>query len=146
MIQAHDDAQCVEETRRADRVRSSYVALSLTDLLGRRIFSSPDGLDDLDDTEARVLVGEVWRALGRIGPVLGHVDVAAWHTALCEGARAPRNGTAVFALGQCYDASYSRPVDRPDRYWGVPLCQLTGGHWLAYKAARALYEERQPKG
>jgi hypothetical protein len=30
-------------------------------------------------------------------------------------------------------------IPRPDRYWGCPIVDLLDGHWMAFRAARAVY-------
>lgn len=70
-------------------------------------------------------------------------DVDEWIQHLKQGAAESR-----FAgpLACCVDyitspASAPFPIDRPERYWGLPVCDLLDGHWMAFRAARALVEK-----
>lgn len=143
----HDEAQCLPESERKDRILAAYVANSLVDSLHRRIFASADEVGSFDESEFHLVSTAVWNALGRVGPLLRHADAEAWHAALCAGAKDPSNAQALYLLSQSYDVAgmSGRILDRPERFWGVPACQLLDGHILVYRAARAVYEERQPR-
>ena len=106
-------------------------------------FASPDEVGSLDDHEIRELAGAVDWALSRIGPTYARSDTAAWKDVLRRGAR--NNLAEAYSLGGCVDISMGPTsrytIARPDRYFGVPLVELTDGHWMAYRAAREVWEE-----
>lgn len=139
--QVHDEAQRLPEERRADHARAAIVALSLTDHLGAQVFRIED-VEQLPIHDFAALSDACWAALSTVGPMLRYVDLNAWNDALCRGLRDPSNQMTAYALGQACDATFSRIVDRPDRFWGLPTGELLDGHWLLHRAARLIWEER----
>jgi hypothetical protein len=112
-------------------------------------FASAAEVGALDTHEAMRLALAVKAALDIISPSYTRHDVAAWGKALKDGAKDVRNLTDAIALGGCVDYalgfSTGRVVERPDRYFGLPLAEMTDGQWMAYRAARALVQEMNNK-
>ena len=79
-------------------------------------------------------------ALAVCSPRYASHDVAQWRTKLSEGAEL--NGAISFPLGGCYEVHGERLVDRPDRYFGIPVANLLDCHWMIYRASREYYERR----
>jgi hypothetical protein len=133
-----DDAEQGVEELRGSRVSTALLAKVLWtgDAL---TFRSADelGAMGVDD------VGELWdaalRALGRICPTYGLSDSTAWGRALEAGAREPSNLHDAFALALCVDHGTGAVTPRPDRYWGCSPAELLDGHWMLWRAARAVY-------
>lgn len=116
-------------------------ALSLHDHAGERVFADADQLFGLlEEDEARQVVNATLKALGVISPSFQRCDYTAWLARLQLGAAHFSNRPQAHALANCCDiaigwSGHCRTA-RPDRYYGVPIGQLTDGQWLAYRAAR----------
>lgn len=148
-LEANDVASLYSEWQRASVQSAEVVARALRAGDGR-VFPTHEDVNALPESELLALSADVRAALAEICPLYHLLDGASWqalHTRLCEGAKHVENFTAREALGRCYDVdgSSGRIVDRPDRYWGVPLADLLDGHWMVFRAARAVFEERQKK-
>ena len=52
----------------------------------------------------------------------------------------------VVLMAEAVEHGYRRLTPRPDIYWGVPLCQLTDGQLMAYRAARTVYRKLTDNG
>lgn len=98
----------------------------------------------LTSTGLARLSKQATEALQAIGPVWAAVDLGAWTATLKLGAQHPANYLDAYALGGCIDLVGSgegtKLLPRPDRFFGVPMSQLVDGHWLAYRAARFIFE------
>lgn len=115
-------------------------------LAGRLLMLGPDrpAFPSGDVAAASLDAGD----LLRLAPELRALEALAPHygaprsDALAEGARELANLAAAYQLGGCFDALPSGlVVDRPDRYFGKPLGALLDCQWLAYRAARDVYEQ-----
>lgn len=122
----------------SDAAAAALVAVSLY-ADGARLFGSAADVLDLPDVELPALTRDVLSALARIAPMYGRCNEPAWHEALVRGSQHPSNRTAWRALAGSVDIvlGAKRPiyVERPDRYFGVPLADLTDGQWMAFRAA-----------
>lgn len=129
-------------------VAGQLVAMALL-TPGGPAFASAEDVGALDMSEAMRLAVAVRAALDIISPSYSRHDVAAWDAALKTGAKDARNMAAAVALGGCVDYalgfSTGRVTERPDRYFGMPLAEMTDGQWMAYRAARAVVQEMQDK-
>lgn len=111
---------------------------------GDRAFPTPKHAKQLFEPELVELHQEVVEAISRISPLYALIDYRAWVDALKTGASHPSNRAMAFRVAQCVDVvggftkAYKHP--RPDRWYGVPISELTDGQLLAYDAACALYE------
>jgi hypothetical protein len=108
-------------------------------------FASPDEVGALMSTEAAELARACRLALDTISPTYTRHDVEALNRKLIEGGKADGNWPTALALGGCVDVSYgygiARTSERPDRYFGVPLAELTDGQWMVFRASRKILEE-----
>lgn len=105
-------------------------------------FSSADDLGLLGQTEGEKLHREVSRAFLMVSPTYPRQsadDAARWSDVLEQGARDPSNLHEMVTLGGAIEYGYRRLTPRPDLYWGIPLCQLTDGQLMVYRAARRVY-------
>lgn len=102
--------------------------------------SSADDLGGLPSPVVDALWSASLEALGAICPTYSLSNVRTWSRALEDGARDPSNVHDAFALAGCVDVGPTgATVPRPDRYWGCPTGDLLDGHWMAFRAARAVY-------
>lgn len=133
-----------ERAASADSGRASnMVAVALLDNEGDRVFRSGRELErSVEPREYGKLVSSVLRALQIISPHYGHIDSASWERRLLEGAES--NSSIAISMGMCVDVAAglggTLKWPRPDRYWGCAPRELLDGHWMAYRAARELYE------
>lgn len=125
------------ESARGARIALDLAVLSLH-VDGVPAFANAEALGSLPVTLANALVNATHDALEVCSPLYGRSDGGAWHRVLTDGARAAMD--VVSALGGCVDDGPERTTERPDRYFGVPLCALTDGQWMAYRAAREVLE------
>lgn len=76
-------------------------------------------------------------------------DWAEWRRVLDKGARAGGNIGEAFRMRDCHDIAVGwggvARRYRPDRYYGLPIADLTDGHLLAFDIAVAAAEEIQKK-
>lgn len=121
------------DTTRARRRELGIVAAALCDERGAPVFDSADDVGELDDNECERIVHAVRSVLDVISPTFATSDVRAWHSALVDGAR--ENMHTAMVLGSCVEAVGRIHVDRPDRYFGIPLGALTDGQHMAFRAA-----------
>jgi hypothetical protein len=114
---------------------------------GGPAFASVETVDAMGTDEVMRLASAVRAALNVISPTYVLADSALWMARLKEGARA--NWSEALSLGGCSDVAYGfgvgRATERPDRYFGIPLADMTDGQWMVYRAARAVFEEAQKK-
>lgn len=122
---------------------AAIVAAALVDRRGARLVRTRDLLL-LTEREFADLRGAVFAALHRISPSYRLADADAWDRVLRTGAA--QHMSTVVAMGACREAVGTRIVEAPDKFFGVPRCALMDGHWMAFRAAQRLYEDRQPKG
>ena len=141
---AVDAAEGIEPTEsRVSRILSELIVLSLM-ADGAPVFRSVDELEGLSLDEFGSLIVEVSNALSVVSPFYARrsaVDAVAWDAALETGAQHPTNVNETVLIAQAVEHGFSRNTPRPDLYWGVPLCQLTDGQLMAYRAAREVYRK-----
>jgi len=116
-------------------VRRELVALTLCDRHGTPSVRDSRELGALDHDELQGLTTAVQQQLQRISPLYGHSLVDAWERRLEDGAGAQENRGAADVLGSCCEMAGRLFVPRPDRYFDVPIRELTDGQWMAYWAA-----------
>ncbi len=131
----------------SSRVPQAIVAAALRLTDGRRAFDSPDDVGALDDAELRAVGAVVMASLSRISPTIARSTRDAWVDVLAKGARHGSNMLTAMALGGSADVSLgfgnSVVSPRPDRFFGIPMCELTDGHWFAWMAARKVVDRAQ---
>ena len=106
---------------------------------------SPDGRPFADAATYRGVDADELRrawyavsdALNIVSPIRATADVNAWNRVLHEGAQ--QNGGIVGRIGECLDVSVGFGgvvrIPRPDRFFGLPTCELTDGQLMAFAAA-----------
>lgn len=108
-------------------------------------FASADEAADEKVPALRRLGSAVRLGLRVCGPEYGRCNIEAWQAKLLEGAR--ECWAIAYPMGQCEDWAFgwkhAHHQERPDRWFGVPLIDLTDGQWMGYRAAVAYYYERQ---
>ena len=115
------------------------VALCLHDESGPQ-FGSADELGDLKPYELRRLIAAVRSGLRVCCPEYGYCNLMAWRITLLAGARSVPAIAGM--IGSCIDEGARKIVSRPDRWFGLPLSELTDGQWMAYHAGRAYVDEQ----
>lgn len=127
----------------ASRVSAELISRALFTDDGPAFATAAD-VGALMDFEATALARDVRAVLDVISPTYARCDVGAWAAALKQGAHATANWAETLALGGCVDISYGfgtgRLIERPDRYFGVPLADMTDGQWMVYRAAVDIVE------
>ena len=118
------------------RVTAGLIATSVVTTRGRAFNSSTEVLG-LSDGEVSQFGLEVLRALHAISPTYHHSNVEAWRMALKEGAQHGSNITEALTMYRSCDRVGMNGVawERPDRYFGLPMCELTDGQLLVYSAS-----------
>jgi hypothetical protein len=114
---------------------------------GRPVLGSAADLDALPGHEVDSLVNATLDAIDVVSPTYEGSDVAAWNATLDKGAL--ENWWDARALGGCVDISLGfgvrATIERPDRFFGVPLGALADSQWMVFRAARRLVEAEQEK-
>jgi hypothetical protein len=98
----------------------------------------------LDDVEIGRLCRSVTDALDIIGPWIPYSSHGDWVERLAIGAMHPTNIIRAQALSSSIDSGFTHTVPRPDRFFGVPLDDVTEGQWMAFRAARKSFNRRKP--
>jgi hypothetical protein len=136
--------ETVEELR-ASRLQREVMALVLWHR-GAPAFRDADEVGLLDGGTLAALTAEVGDVLATIAPTYARSDVDAWALRLERGAEAAANVQATVALASCVDVTPGGGVvPRLDRYWGCSVGELLDGHWMAWRAARAVVERHGKK-
>ena len=115
---------------------------------GERVFDSPEHVGSvLDEGEAKDLGRKVLTELVTICPMYGYSDSDAWNRALVKGAA--DNVVICMSLDSCVEYAttmeWVRMLERPQMYWGKPLCELLDGHWMVFRAAREVMDRERKK-
>jgi hypothetical protein len=143
MADASDGSQGPAE-RVAVRLAAELIARAVVDSRGQPIGSVED-VGCLGDEDVLRLGRATKAALDVISPTYGRSDFTAWARRLKQGAKHSTNIAEALALGGCVELALGygvgRATERPDRYFGVPLADMTDGQWMAYRAAREVYQE-----
>ncbi len=102
-----------------------------------RAFSSADAVMRLSGTEIGQLGKEVLDVVHLISPTYQRSDAQAWKMALKEGAGHASNIYEAMSMYRSCDrvGMDATVYERPDRYFGLPVCELTDGQLMAYAAA-----------
>ena len=87
----------------------------------------------------------MFRACHTISPLRRSCNLDAWHDVLLKGAQHPAN---LSTAGSIYLSTDTLVAPRslvhlsaPDRYFGLPLADLTDGQLMAYEAAKAVFDK-----
>lgn len=137
------DAAHGEEIRRSEVTRGLMVACLVAD--DRPAFGSPEEVDALTEDETDALLAAVAPAFNTVSPLRRRIDLDAWQEVLKRGAQHPLNisAAATVAAATRTVIGFSGVVreSAPERYFGLPLADLTDGQILAYSAAKAVFDK-----
>ena len=140
-----DAAHLLTKSARDNAIVAGLVARSLWTKRGKA-FANPGQVGELMPHEMDELGAHVLAALCIVSPTYGAIDQRAWELRLELGARHISNAHQVGMLADCVDVSLGHGIryttPRPDRYFGIPICELTDGHFIAFSAARTVAEAR----
>ena len=121
---------------------AALIAMALTDARGRLVFETAEDVGDVEEDEFADLAQVVREGLRAVSPVMHRcAHYEKWETVLDAGALDPSNYSTAFRIGTCIDES----GERPDRYFGVAIGDLTDGQIMAYRAATRLVERSRKK-
>lgn len=112
---------------------------------GELAFNSGKEVGLLETMECRLLMSAFSRAFGAICPSLASQDAQLWKNVLSKGAKAPSNFSIVVAMSECCDVATGAGLirnQRPERYYGLPMAELTDGQRMAFSAANKLVNEQ----
>lgn len=136
VMNAVDGALDVSEDARELAFCPMMLELALVTPEGRP-FADAATYRRVDADELRRAWGAVSSALHIVSPIRATADVTEWKRVLHLGAQ--QNGSITDRIGDCLDVSVGFGgvvrVPRPDRYFGMPLCELTDGQLMAFGAA-----------
>ncbi len=128
----------------AGTVRVSGVIAAVVHCNGKRAFRSVEQVGLLSETEASQLGIEVYAAISTISPIIQLIDAPKWKQRLANGARHRSNMATAARVASCVTpiAGFKDVVREahPDKWFGLPVCELTDGQLLAFDAARAAFE------
>jgi hypothetical protein len=101
----------------------------------------------LDPVELATLAIHVTKALNIVSPTMWRCDISAWRERLRAGAQHFTNVADMMAMAESGEPTAEMGIRQwsPDRYYGIPICELTDGQILAYDAAQLAYRDRVPK-
>ncbi len=122
------------------RVDAGLAALALHDDRGLRVFTTGRQLLELlRDADVAKLIAAVGPTLRACSPSYRLSNVQSWRQRLIEGAELESH--LAVRLAYCADGDTVYGAPRPDRFFGLPIGELTDGQWLAYRAARFAFVE-----
>ena len=135
----------VGEARDSADPATAMVAAALVSRAGQPLVTVAD-LGLITETESERLQAAVLGVIARVSPSYALSDVAAWDARLREGANDGTNLRIAFTMGGCLELVGRRIYAAPEKFFGVARGQLLDGHWMAFRAAQSIYEQRRPKG
>jgi hypothetical protein len=149
-LTALEDAEVVDvdsdlpaEIRTSTIARRLIAATLLAD--GSPAFASAEDVGALTASEVQALSGAVFRGLHVVSPMLRSINRDAWHDVLVKGAEHRANLSTAGAIFTSTTTLVTPTrfvhLPAPDRYFGLPLADLTDGQLLAYNAARAVFDK-----
>lgn len=114
-----------------------FLALSVVDDFGARVFATPGQTSHLLDHESDALLSAVRDAHHAIAPTYDFSDITRWDAVLQEGAKDFASFSLTIAIGAaCEITPFKNPYrPRPDLYFGLPNAELTDGQHLAFLVA-----------
>lgn len=150
-VKAISSLELMELQNKAKETKSSLdtqlLISTLTLLNGKPAFSSMEKIKSIITmTEYETLLRQVSEALDEISPTFITADYDEWIAKLKRGADHPSNWMLTHSLGGCFVphvlGDKVLTLDHPEHFFGVPKNQLLDGHWMAYIAARFIYQQR----
>lgn len=119
-----------------------FVSRVLVDASGERVVT-PDAVEKIPAVEWRRLNDDIVSVFAGICPVYGHCNSREWVDALKVGARS--NPTQMALVGNSFDYLIGRKgvvrIQRPDRYFGKPVCEMLDGHLMVFRAVHDLLDK-----
>lgn len=143
---AWESAASVVKPLRAETYHAELVARSLLLPDGSRAFRNRDELLSFDESDYYSIVGPCLEALRICAPAYRRSDSEAWIHYLARGALEYPNIHRACALAWCADWSSRATVPRPDRFFGVPMADVTDGQWMAWRAAKRVVIDSKQDG
>ena len=124
----------------------NVVSVALCDARARPLLTY-DQTGLMNDTDLARLAIAVAQGLNVISPVMWRSNIDAWRKRLKEGASHFTNVADMIAMAESGEAMADLGTRqwRPDRYYGVPIADLTDGQVMAYDAAQLAYRDKVPK-
>jgi hypothetical protein len=127
----------------------ALTAACLWTTAGKAFRSASEIAGCLDDRTVLDLTMATMAALDVCSPSYTRSDWKAWELALVNGASDRSNITHAMHMTMCADVTIgfggSCTIGRPDRYFGLPVAELTDGHLMAFEAARTAAEKLRSK-
>jgi len=146
-FEAGDDIELEQLTVSA--ITAELISLTVYTPRGRA-FGSSDDVMRLSGNEIGQLGSEVLNVLHAISPTYSRSDTGAWEMALKKGAQDLSNiHEAMSMYRSCDRVGMDGTVyERPDRYFGLPICELTDGQLMVFSAATKYVADaiRSPDG
>lgn len=116
---------------------------------GAKAFASVEQVRSLSPRELERLGHQVLDALNIVSPIASRCDYVGWMRTLEKGAKHSTNSFLTFGVGSCVDyaigAHRMQLTIRPDRYFGLPACELTDGQQMAFRAAVNVVQKQMEK-
>jgi hypothetical protein len=135
------DAEGLPPEVAADRAIAAVVTAALWTPQGPA-FADPSQAAGMPQREWARLMDAALRALYGVMPARAFCNAAQWkewETALGKGAMHPANLTEMVRIHSCCDIAVGvaghATIRRPDRYFGIPVADLTEGQQAAFDAA-----------
>lgn len=136
VLNAVDQAMDSSEDARELAFCPMMLELALVTPEGRP-FADAATYRQVDADELRRAWGAVSSALNIVAPIRATADMPEWERVLHLGAQ--QNGSIAGRIAECLDVSVGFGgvvrIPRPDRYFGLPICELTDGQLMAFGAA-----------
>ena len=112
---------------------------------GERAFETGEEVGSLEFSECSALLDAWGNAFSVICPAMLAPHAALWQEVIYKGAQSFSNFSVVLAMSECCDVAVGSTVvrtPRPDRYYGVPVADLTDGQRMAFSAANKFVNEQ----
>lgn len=146
-----DAPEGLPKSAAADSSLAGLVAVALWE--GPRLaFASPDDIGRMPQREWTTLLSASLSALYGVMPSRAFCSEGQWkewEMALDKGAKHGSNATETMRIASCYDVAVGfagiARHRRPDRYFGMPVADLTEGQQLAFDTAYNLIETMRQK-
>lgn len=112
-----------------------------------QVFETVSDVGELRSQEAKRLLDAVIAGHAVCAPTYGRIDIAAWEVQLQRGAE--QSGSIAKQWDDCVDVLVGQGrvayIDRPERFWGVPVAEVLDGHKMVQAVCRKLLDARRPK-
>ncbi len=129
----------VDELLAVDRA-GALALMALVTPSGRAAISR-DHVEELTSAEVTSLAMNIHGALDIISPVYWRHNVRLWRDKLKLGALQGSNLSQLLSIGSCVERGDGSITMRPDRYYGLPVCEITDAQLLAFDGGYLAYQE-----